>query len=240
MEIHPKKRMLRQSEWMAFNMAPHSRQSALRYPLTALLGSNANLRTARALFAHGGDMSAPLLVNHTGLAKASVGKALATLEAMGVVQSIGTGKTRLYHPRRTHPLYASLGALFDAERARFDAIIDAVKKAAADNGDVIAVWLYGSVARAEDSEWSDVDIAVATRKGKAMAMREAFSDRLANAEVRLFFRPSVVAIDTDDIVRLASFVDPWWTALSRNAVALKGDNPVVTASRLFSRSDRRR
>lgn len=218
----------------------HTRQSALRHPLTTLLGSNANLRTARALFAHGGEMSAPLLVNHTGLAKASVGKALATFVAMGAVEVIGLGRSRLYRVRHAHPLFAALNALFDAERARFDAILSAVKEAADASKDIIAIWLYGSVARAEDSERSDVDIAVAAQKGKAAAVRESFAKRLEIAETRYCFHPSIVAIDTEDIVRLASFVDPWWTTLSRDAVALKGDNPVITASRLIKRAGNRK
>ena len=54
-----------------------SAQSVQRYPLTLMLGTEANLRLLRELSRHGGQLSAPALVARTGLAKTSVWAGLA-------------------------------------------------------------------------------------------------------------------------------------------------------------------
>jgi hypothetical protein len=64
-----------------------------RYPLTSILGTEANVRLLRELYRHGGQMSAPLLTARTGPAKSSVSTALAALEGIGFVASAGTGRT---------------------------------------------------------------------------------------------------------------------------------------------------
>jgi DNA-binding IclR family transcriptional regulator len=60
-------------------MARANHQSAQRYPLTSILGTDAGVRLARELARHGGELSAPDLVRRTGLAKASVARGLEAL-----------------------------------------------------------------------------------------------------------------------------------------------------------------
>jgi hypothetical protein len=135
LEIRSAMAILANPEWRP--MARSSPQSAQRYPLTAILGTEANVRLLRELFRNGGQMSAPLLEGRTGLAKASVWAALAALEGTGIVACAGTGRTHLYSIRADHPLSGCLDALFEAEEARFAAIRDAVRSAAAANGPVV-------------------------------------------------------------------------------------------------------
>jgi hypothetical protein len=129
-------------------MAHSAAQSPQRYPLTSILGTEANVRVLRELTRHGGQMSAPSLVARTGLGRTSVWGALATLGKMNIIESAGTGRAVLYRIRTDHPLHAPLDALFEAEEARFATILDIVRSVASESGPgVLAVWIYGSVAR---------------------------------------------------------------------------------------------
>lgn len=216
-------------------MAKHPQQSALRYPLTAILGSVATLRTLRELMRHGGELSAPSLVTRTGLAKASVRHALGNLEAMKIVEALGAGRSRLFRVRKAHPLAPALDALFLEEGKRFDAALDAVRMAAAGCDGLVAAWLYGSAARGEDQEASDIDIAVVGEPGTAPRIEQAVRESLRDAGDRLAFHASVVAIDTDDVLRLDGENDRWWAGVARDALRLLGDPPGVLLERLKRR-----
>jgi DNA-binding transcriptional ArsR family regulator len=149
-------------------MARPRPQSTLRYPLSAILGTEGNLRVLRELARHGGELSAPSLVARTMLAPASVHQSLLALEALEIVARLGSGRVHLYRMRESHPIAPALKALFRDEEARFDAILAALRAAAAGSGeDIAAVWLYGSVARGDDKPTSDVDIVVIAKSSSA-------------------------------------------------------------------------
>jgi predicted nucleotidyltransferase len=213
-------------------MAEHIRQSTLRYPLTEILGSVACVRTLRELMRHGGELSAPTLVLRTGLAKRSVQTALATLESMEVIDALGFTRGRLFRARRAHPLAGALDRLFDAEEDRFNAVLEAVREAAGHCQGLLAVWIYGSVARGEDRARSDLDIAVVAEPAALSEVQETMRDRLIDAGSRLAFTPSVVAIDTKDVLRLAAANDPWWKDINRDAMTIVGDDPDRLLQRL--------
>lgn len=213
-------------------MASHGRQGALRYPLTSILGGNANIRTLRELFRHGGELSAPSLVGRTGLAKASVRQSLGQLQELRVIESVGLRRTKLFRIRRAHPFFEQLTALFQAERDRFENIIKAIGEAADHFDGILAVWLYGSVSRGEDRANSDVDVAIVVRRGDVAEIEKSFRAQLANPGEEFDFAVSVVAIDTDDVLRLSGEVDRWWANLVKDALVIRGERPESAASRL--------
>lgn len=213
-------------------MAKHVPQSVLRYPLTAILGSGANVITLRELMRHGGELSAPSLVKRTGLAKASVRQALGILTAMTVVDAIGSDRSRLFRVQRGHPLATALDALFREEEQRFEAVLAAVRTAGERCRGLVAVWIYGSVARGLDRDSSDVDIAVVGEPRDISRIEQAMREMLQEAEGRLAFTASVVAIDTNDVLRLDATNDRWWTDLAQDSLRIVGDPPDVLADRL--------
>lgn len=207
-------------------MAEISHESVLRHPLTTILGAKANVRVLRALFGHGGELAAPSLVRRTGLAQSSVREALMLLEVLGIVRALGQGRVRLYRVERAHPLSAPLEALFQAEAGRYEAIIEAIQTAAREFGDdVLAAWLYGSVARGEDGPTSDVDIAVVIKADEVSRVADGIRERLMDAEDRLVFHLSIVPIDEDDVRRLDREGAPWWRDILRDGLALIGPRP---------------
>ncbi len=207
-------------------MARSSPQSIQRYPLTAILGTEANVRLLRELSRHGGQLSAPSLVQRTGLAKTSVWAGLAALEQAGAVAIAGSGRARLYNIRADHPLRAALDALFEAEERRFDAILEAVRAAARGYGRrILAVWIYGSAARGEDRVGSDLDIAVVAANDAVAAVSEAMRDALRPSGDRLGFVPSVVGLAPADAARFAKQRQRWWTEIARDAIVLLGPSP---------------
>lgn len=213
-------------------MAKHAQQSGLRYPLTTILGSGANVMTLRELIRHGGELSAPSLVKRTGLAKASVRQALGILEAMKVVDVLGADRTRLFRVQREHPLATALDALFHEEEQRFEAVLGAVRTAAERCQGLVAAWLYGSVARGLDRGTSDVDVAVVGEPQDTPRIEKTMRETLREAEGRLAFTASVVAIDTNDVLRLDATNDRWWTDLAQDSLRIVGDPPDVLAERL--------
>jgi len=201
-------------------------QSAQRYPLTSILGTDAGVRLLRELARHGGQLSAPDLTRRTGLAKASVARGLASLEATGLVTSVGTGRSVLYRLRPDHPLSPALSALLEAEERRFQSILDSARSAAESAGwGLVALWLYGSVARGEDLADSDLDLALVAEPEALPRLADAVRDGLLAPSEALGFSPSLVTLTTDDVVRLAAQRDPWWTSVTSDVVPLIGGRP---------------
>jgi predicted nucleotidyltransferase len=223
-------------------MARSSLQSALRFPLTAVLGTEANVRVLRELARHGGELSAPSLVARSRLAQSSVREALMALETVRVVEPIGSGRARLFRLNSSHPLTSALSALFEAEEERFNAVLEAIGAAAETCGPgiIIAVWIYGSVARGEDNASSDLDIALVSTPDLLQQAENAMQDALHEAAERLAFTPSLLALDTNDVLRLSRENDPWWKGAIERCIPIRGGMPEVLVQRMRRMSDDKR
>jgi predicted nucleotidyltransferase len=208
-----------------------SQQSHLRYPLNAILGSEGRVRVLRELFRHGGELSSPDLAMRTKISRQHVRRALLDLEPAGIVEQVGSGKSVLWRARRAHPLAEPLDAMFRAEDKRHQEMLAAISGAAAEEAAIQAAWLYGSYARGEDKEASDLDIAVVVSAATSDGVVSRFRERLHAAADGLGFKPSVVEISPDDVLRLAQG-DPWWVGVERDSMALKGGNPRTFAAKL--------
>lgn len=217
-------------------MAEHKHLSALRFPLSAILESAATVRTLRVLYQHSGLIAAPSIVLQSGLAKASVAKALKSLHALGIAEISGSGRAALYQISNSHPLMAELFQLFSAEELRYQLILEKISRAAAERH-AAAVWLYGSVSRGEDTAASDVDIAIVLDERDANA-EDAIRSEVSAAATDLVFSPSIIFLELADISRLSAVNDPWWKSLLSNALVLHGQRPDWVASRLDTERSR--
>jgi predicted nucleotidyltransferase len=212
--------------------APQLRQSHARFPLSALLGDSGNLRVLRALLSYEGPLSTVQLARETGLSRQAVRWILERLVAQRVVQAMGTARTRLFAAVDTAPFISALKSLFAAESANWEALHTSLRDLLEAFPDIRSAWLYGSVARREDTPESDLDLAVIlSNRDSEIHLR----DELESLGERFSVHVSLVALTAEDI-RNRPEQDPWWTGLERDAQVLKGLSPSQERARASERT----
>lgn len=209
---------------------PSQTQSHLRHPLTALLGSAGSVRVLRALATGRAPQSAPQLAAAAGLTPQGTRGVLDVLTRQRLVKAYGSGRTQLYELNTTHPLALSLAALFQHEQSRWDGLMSAIRDVLARHGAAVsAAWLYGSVARGDDSPASDVDIALIVR---SHAVADQVREALMPLEDAQQIRVSLTALTSKELAALPED-DPWWVNVVRDGRVLKGAAPDQTRRRLM-------
>jgi predicted nucleotidyltransferase len=196
--------------------------------LTALFGSAGNVRVLRALAMDRGPQSAPRLAAAAGLTPQGARGVLDVLARQRVVEAHGSARTRLYELNPRHPLAPSLSALFQDEQRRWDGLVSSLREVLGRHGAVSAAWLYGSVARGEDSADSDVDIALVVG---SHAVADRVREALMPLEDAQQIRVSVTALTARELAALPAG-DPWWADVVRDGRVLKGAAPDQARRRL--------
>src|SRR5258708_629041 len=186
---------------------PSRSQSNFRYPLSRILSSEGAVRVLRELIRHGGEVAIPRLAEATKLNQQTVRNVLlGDLTRTGIAETVGQGRSTLYRARTTHPLHPVLDQLFAVEEVRvqraFQTLAEAARAAASD---VLAVWIFGSVARGDDEPSSDLDVALVV--SDAISTETAVSTYPERASSMLDSQPitpSSVAVSSRDVQRLAA------------------------------------
>ncbi len=122
----------------------------------------------------GEPFSAPDLAHSGRLALSHVQRALAILEAEGIVDRRVMGRTHLWSLEPNNAMLAPLRALFEAEERLEGDLMRDLRQGLRCSGVRRAV-LFGSVARGDEKGWSDVDILVELRRASD---RDAVEDQL--------------------------------------------------------------
>lgn len=219
---------------------PVASRSHFRFPLDVAFRSPSGVRILRALSQQDRPLGTPDLAAQTKLNESGIRRALKTLIDEGLVESSGGQRGATYRLAPTHPLRASLDALFSSEAQRVTRVFDAVRSAAeAITPPIDAVWLYGSVARGNDQPGSDVDLAIVAADDHAVedavdTLRSALTATEESERVDI----SVLGLSGADILRLADG-DPWWTDARAEAIPLVGAAPDVVRQRLAADAARR-
>jgi len=205
-------------------------------PYNVILSSGGAIRILRALLAHGGSLPVSRLAMDTTMTADGVRGVLANLERCGVVEMVGSGRSRLYRAITDHPLVTGLETLFAAERRRYEGMLSAIADAAIDP-QIAAAWLFGSVARHEDGPDSDLDVAVVVEGGADDLDRVSDHLRatLSAAGERAGFRVSVVSMSMDDLRRHRDEGSVLWAGLAPHAVPVKGPTPARLAGQKAGR-----
>jgi predicted nucleotidyltransferase len=202
--------------------APSRAQSHVRYPLTNVLGSAGNVRVLRSLVTDRSPQSAPHLARLAGLSPQGARLVLDTLAQQRLVKVHGTGRAQLYALDDSHPFADAIATLFQEEHLRWERLLTVLREMLAKRGAAVrAAWLYGSVARGEDTPRSDVDIALlVTTQAVADQVREDLMPLEDEQQVRISLTaltPKELAVLPDD--------DRWWSDVVRDARVLKGSAP---------------
>jgi predicted nucleotidyltransferase len=211
-------------------MRPPSRpSSALFEPFDFLLGSIASVRILRVLSAFGDVMSASRIAERARLGRAGVGRTLASLVELRVVESVGTHSRKVYRLNREHPLVPAIETLFGREAERVDAFLADVRALAKTHEpNPAAIWLYGSVAAAQDNPLSDIDIAIIEGDSPT---NDSLARGIVDAAEKYSLHASIIILNGDDIERLNTTEDPFWRNLHDQAVPLTGPSPTSLSGR---------
>jgi predicted nucleotidyltransferase len=94
----------------------------------------------------------------------------------------------------------------------------------------LAVWLYGSVARGDDTPGSDVDLAVVAEGGELDGILRALRERLRDTAEALGVELALVGATPADVARAAAG-DSWWRGVVRDAVPIFGPDPKTLLTR---------
>lgn len=107
-------------------------QSVLRFPLSQILGTEANVRTLRVLAGVDGPVTAAHIAEHAGLSVPGARKTLSRLIETGVVQPVGGGRRQQFALRADDVLVAAMRRLFGAEAERYDVLLDRLRQVVQD------------------------------------------------------------------------------------------------------------
>ena len=216
------------------------RYGALAQPLDELLGAPARVRVLRALDRLPGPLTIAAVAKETGLTHNAAQQALTRLAEAGLLDEAVVGRHRLYRLEDQHPFAAALRTLFAAEQERRRAIQKAAEQwADGQSADLRAVWLFGSVARREDTFGSDLDLAiVADERGEAYRLAGALLDVLAPVATWQRLSPNVLAYESAEVLALPETDPEMWANLQRDAVPLHGPAPAALYRELEQRARR--
>jgi DNA-binding Lrp family transcriptional regulator len=111
-------------------MRPVARpQSALRYPLNAILASEARVRLLRVLAASDSPRARAELAREAGLSPPGAWRSLLALEEAGIVELLGAAAGHRARLRVAHPLCEPLRALFRSEASRYEQLFAQLRAA---------------------------------------------------------------------------------------------------------------
>ena len=209
-------------------MRPPGSPSSMFYnPFDHILGTVASMRILRELSLHGGEMPMSLIVDRTGLSYPGTQQAMGRLLKSSVVEKLGSGRSVLYRLNKANVLNEGIQNLFLIEQDRVNIVRQKVSEFAAEcTPPPIAVWLYGSVARREDSAGSDVNfMLVIDDEDSIQDVAESFQDMLIFMSEWSIF-PSVVVLSIGNIEKAIKKLPERWTSLKEEAITLFGSTPV--------------
>ncbi len=146
----------------------------------------------------------------------SVQEALKALSALGLVESRTVGRAGVHVINEAHVSIAPLRALVDPMASLRAAVVEVV------GSDVDAVLLFGSIARGEATEASDVDLAVIAAAGweARIELEDVVRARLGNECDVLVFTPA-------EFAEGAVAGEPVVADILRDGLALVGRVPAV-------------
>jgi predicted nucleotidyltransferase len=147
----------------------------------------------------------------------SVQEALKALTNLGLVTSRTVGRAGIHQVNEAHTSIAPLRALLDPMAALRAAVVEVV------GSDVDAVLLFGSIARGEATEASDVDLAVIAGAGwrRRVELEDIVRARLGNECDVLVFTPA-------EFAERALEAEPVVADIVRDGVALVGRKPTLS------------
>ena len=200
--------------------------SAFRSPLDHALGSIARVRVLRELALHGGFVSVSSLVASARVDPVSARNAVRVLEEIGLVETQGGLRSRLYRLSPRDSLSGPIRQLFRKEASRWSTLEDGLRRAIRElSPRPLAAWLYGSSARREDVPQSDIDVMIVTEERHLESQSQELRDRVWKLRLPLASRANVTGMSEKDFLSLQRRQPRLWTNIKRDAIPLLGKAP---------------
>ncbi|MFP3948713.1 MAG: hypothetical protein ACLFWG_08275 [Longimicrobiales bacterium] len=211
---------------------PNAPVSYLRHPTSTLLATPGSVRVLRELLEADTPLAVRVLAERTGLSAQAVRNTLAALGTGGMVEELGEGRSRLYRADVSHPLYLPLGSLFRAEAERFETIVDGLADAVRNLTPApLGAWIYGSVARGEDSPEEDLELALVSADEDVETPVTRLREMIGPLQDVQRIWVSIVGLSPSDVRRLAG-TDRWWRSATAPHLRLFGKSPLEVADEL--------
>lgn len=211
---------------------PNVPESYLRHPTSTLLATPGSVRVLRELLESDAPLAVSALAEQTRLSAQAVRNTLAGLRLGGIVEELGEGRSRLYRPDVSHPLYLPLGSLFRAEAERFETIVEGLADAVGNLTPApLGAWIYGSVARGEDIPDGDLEIALVAADEQVETPVTSLREMVGPIEEVQRVWVSIVGLAPSDVRRLSN-KDRWWKSATEPHLPLFGKGPHELAEEL--------
>ena len=155
-------------------------QSALRHPLTRLLGTEAHVRVLRVVLTSDIPIGVADLARRARLQASGVARVCARLEDLGVIEAVGRGsRHRQYRRAARGPLVAELAALFAAERVRAEDVFERLRQTVrACRSPIRAAWIEGPVATGTDRPGDPIVVGMLVEPAVVARARQELERRL--------------------------------------------------------------
>jgi DNA-binding transcriptional ArsR family regulator len=134
-----------------------------KHALDDILGNKLKLRILRLLCTTGGEHTGREIARLTGYSQTYALRALADLEANGLLFRRDVARAHLYSLNEEHMLVGELTRLFDLERGALAEVAQHVKDGLGE--DLASIIVFGSVARGEEGPGSDIDMILTLKDG---------------------------------------------------------------------------
>ena len=212
---------------------PSAPESFLHFPTSSLLATPGSVRVLRELLGSDPPLSVRALAEQTRLSAQAVRNTLSALGEGGLVEQLGQGRSRLYRADSGHPLYLPMAALFRAEAERFETVVDGLASAAEHlTPTPMGLWIYGSVARGDDTPHSDIEVVLVTADHEVDTPVERLGELLAPLQDVQRVWISVVGLAPTDVRRLSGKGDRWWKGATDPHLTVFGKGPDELAKEL--------
>jgi predicted transcriptional regulator len=162
--------------------------SALRYPLTTILGSKGHVIVLRVLIRSKHPISHTELLERTDLSRQGVYDITKRLVETGVVTYTGSGRQQLVTVREDYPLYRELMNLFNMETLRYEDLVDTLHSELSTlEKQPESAWIFGTAARGEDEYGDPVQIALLGKLKTIDSLTNQFREKLIRNRVESTF-----------------------------------------------------
>ena len=146
----------------------------------------------------------------------SVQEALKALTQLGLVETTSAGQASLYTVNSNHYAIDPLNAVADPVAALRSVVRQTV------NDNVVSVTLFGSIARGECTETSDIDLAVVT-----VGDWDGRTDLQQTVSNQLGTSCDVIAFTESEFTDLAEAGEPVVSDILRDGIAIVGNKPRI-------------